>query len=58
MICSRSPLRFRKAAIRRALDELVALGLIEVREDQHGEQRSWRARATFRTMWAGRSDQR
>jgi hypothetical protein len=33
------PPQIRKAAIRRVLDELVALGLIEVRTDQHGEQR-------------------
>jgi len=34
-----SPPQIRKVRIRRALDDLVALGLVEIRTDQHGEQR-------------------
>ena len=48
---------------RRALDQMVALSLLEVGIDEHGMRRygltEWGRRAwRFRTMWTGRSDRR
>jgi hypothetical protein len=37
--CLSSPPESRKAVIRRVLDELFALGLLEVGTDEHGAQR-------------------